>query len=96
MPLLPTALAAILAVGTLASPGLEAHPSSPSQAARIYDALSMNLRGWSASSAELGAGPNIGLSAGETRAPGRAASATSPLDLHKLTMSDFGDVEQSR
>jgi hypothetical protein len=26
----------------------------------------------------------------------RVASATRPLDLHKLSMSDFGDVEQPR
>jgi hypothetical protein len=85
-----SALAAVLAVGTAASPNLEAHPSSPPPAGRIYDALSVNLRGWSVPSAELAVGTAL------TVVPTRAASATSPLDLHKLTMSDFGDVEQSR
>ncbi len=91
-PLSLSALAVVLAVGTLASPNLEAHSPSPQQAGRIADALSVNLRGWSVPSAELSGG----AAAGQIGATTRAASATSPLDLHKLTMSDFGDVDPSR
>jgi hypothetical protein len=48
------------------------------------------LRGWG-----LLAGDTDKSGAAETLG-GRVASAITPLDLRKLSMSDFGDVEQGR
>jgi len=52
------------------------------------------MRARAALPAEFGAGESSDLK--DAGLKDRVASAIRPLDLHKLSMSDFGDVEQPR
>jgi hypothetical protein len=73
--------------GAIASPATWADPL---KAARV--ALSATPSPWNAPVADVFARSK---SAANLRT-GSVASAVSPLDLRKLTMSDFGDVEARR
>ncbi|HVX37151.1 MAG TPA: hypothetical protein VHC71_13135 [Hyphomicrobium sp.] len=65
--------------------------AEPIKTARL--ALSANSSAWKPSAPQIFA--RQGRSAANIRS-GSIASAISPLDLRKLTMSDFGDVEGLR
>lgn len=85
--ILSVAAAATLA-GAMLSPVLWAEPL---KTARL--ALSANSSSWNPVTAQIFA--RQGRNAANIRG-GTIASAVSPLDLRKLTMSDFGDVEALR
>lgn len=80
------------AAATVASAALSsALWAEPLKTARL--ALSPNSSAWNSATAQIFA--RQGRSGAKVRS-GSIASAVSPLDLRKLTMSDFGDVEGLR
>lgn len=82
-----SAAAVVTVTGAMLSSALWAEPL---KTARL--ALSANSSSWSPSTAQIFA---RGRNAANVRS-GAIASAVRPLDLRKLTMSDFGDVEGLR
>jgi hypothetical protein len=80
-----SAIVAAAAAGLSQSPSVNAEPL---KLAGAHPLKSGAVNGWKMTPVVL---------AGVTKgASGRVASAMSRLDLSKLTMADFGDVEQSR
>ena len=80
------------AAATVASAALSsALWAEPLKTARLT--LSANSPAWNPATTQIFA--RQGRSAANVRS-GSIASAVSPLDLRKLTMSDFGDVEGLR
>lgn len=81
-----SAIVAAAAVGLSQSPSVNAEPVKLAGAHPFKPAAAVN--GWKMTPVAL-----AGVAQGHS---GRVASAMSRLDLSKLTMADFGDVEQSR
>jgi hypothetical protein len=79
-------LALAATVGAFVSPALRAGPL------RARSGLAVNISGSIPLPVEISKVSRVVPKAGDRR----IASAVSPLDLHKLSMSDFGDVEELR
>jgi hypothetical protein len=79
-------VAVAVAAGLSQSPPADAEPLKLAGAHPFKRAAAVN--GWKMTPVVL-----AGATKGDS---GRVASAMSRLDLSKLTMADFGDVEQSR
>lgn len=84
-------IVAAAGIGASGSSGLRAEPQKMRQAASSGDAFGASIPGKFLLSAKIAASGGIRT---ERRA-GMLASAMRPLDLRKLSMSDFGDTEQS-
>jgi hypothetical protein len=82
------AVIAIAASGIVQSPITSAEPIRPLGTARLSDLRAAGLSGWKMTPVSL-------AGAAGKAAASRVAIATAPLDLSKLTMSDFGDVDPS-
>ncbi len=80
----------VAAIGTAGPSSLRAQSSNPLKTDPFHD----SMRARAALPAEFGAGEGSDLK--DAGLKDRVASAIRPLDLHKLSMSDFGDVEQPR
>ena len=85
-------IVAAAGIGAAGSPGLRAEPQKMRQAASSSDSFRASIPGKFLLPAKIAARGGVKI---ERRA-GMLASATRPLDLRKLSMSDFGDTEQSR
>ncbi|HEY8194872.1 MAG TPA: hypothetical protein VIF13_07465 [Hyphomicrobium sp.] len=80
-------LAVAATAGAFVSPALWAGPS------RAHSGLAaVNISGLRPPPLQISKVSRVVLKAGDRR----IASAVSPLDLRKLSMSDFGDVEERR
>ena len=80
-----SALLVVAAIAGAGSSTLQAEPSTPLKMSPMHD----SMLGAAAPPAEFATSDSADVK-------DRVASATRPLDLHKLSMSDFGDVEQPR
>jgi hypothetical protein len=79
-------LAFAAAVGAFVSPALSAGPL------KARSGFAVNISGSPPLPVRISKVSRVVLKAGDRR----IASAVSPLDLRKLSMSDFGDVEERR
>ena len=84
-------IAAAAGFGTAGSPGLRAEPQKMRQAASSGDTFRASIPGKFLLPAKIAASGGVRIE----RPAGMLASAMRPLDLSKLSMSDFGDTEQS-
>ena len=80
-----SSITVVAAIAGAASSTLQAQTSEPIKA----DPLRDGVRARATQPATFAVGESSNLK-------DRVASATRPLDLHKLSMSDFGDVELPR
>ena len=84
-------IVAAAGIGAAGSPGLRAEPQKMRQAASSGDSFRASIPGKFLLPAKIAASGGV-----IERRAGMLASAMRPLDLRKLSMSDFGDTEQSR
>lgn len=85
-------IVAVAGIGAVGSPMARAEPAKMRQAGPSGDVFKASVRG------KFQLPPKIAASSGikSEKPVGTLASAIRPLDLRKLSMSDFGDTEPSR
>jgi hypothetical protein len=85
-------IAAVAGIGAIGSPMARAEPAKMRQAGPSGDVFKVSVRGKFLLPAKIAASSGIR----PQKPVDTLASAIRPLDLRKLSMSDFGDTEPSR